>query len=110
MKTRKRSVKKAVCWSVAILAVIPLLARAEGDLKPTEPEETVKEEQPQWMGKYCMSMFTRARTAKTVGKGHLSLALKFQYNDYDKVMDSSDCYCSLGDDSKSTYNMVATAK
>lgn len=121
MKTREWSMLKTLCCSAVMVAGFALLARAEGETKltgQTEPKETVqetvkeepKEEKPKWMGKYCMSMFTRARTAKTVGKGRLSLALKFQYNDYDKVMDSSGCYCSLGDDSKCTYNMVTTAK
>lgn len=47
-----------------------------------------------WVGKYCMSLFTKARTAKTVGKGHLSVALKVQHFDWDKVKQSEGSYAS----------------
>jgi len=38
-----------------------------------------------WCGKYCMSFFTRARSAKMVGKGHMSAAVKVQHFDWDLV-------------------------
>jgi len=38
-----------------------------------------------WCNQYCMSMFTKTRTAKTVGKGHLSVSLKVQHFDWDMV-------------------------
>jgi hypothetical protein len=38
-----------------------------------------------WLGKYPMSIFTKTRTAKLVGKGHLSLCMKFQSFDYDDM-------------------------
>lgn len=36
-----------------------------------------------WCNQYCMSFFTKTRTAKTVGKGRLSVALKVQSFDWD---------------------------
>ena len=45
-----------------------------------------------WCGKYCMSIFTKTRTAKTVGKGHLSAAIKVQHFDWDEVKDADDDY------------------
>jgi len=38
-----------------------------------------------WCGKYCMSFFTKTRSAKTVGKDHLSVSLKYQYFDWTQV-------------------------
>jgi hypothetical protein len=38
-----------------------------------------------WCGKYCMSFFTKTRSANTVGKGHLSVSLKAQHFDWDQV-------------------------
>jgi len=38
-----------------------------------------------WCGQYCMSFFTKTRSAKTVGKDHLSMSLKYQYYDWDQV-------------------------
>ena len=38
-----------------------------------------------WCGQYCMSFFTKTRSAKTVGKDHLSVAMKYQYYDWDQV-------------------------
>jgi len=38
-----------------------------------------------WVGSYCMSFFTKTRSAKTVGKDHLSVALKYQHFNWTKV-------------------------
>jgi len=38
-----------------------------------------------WCGKYCMSFFTKTRSAKTVGKDHLSVSLKYQHFDWTQV-------------------------
>lgn len=51
-----------------------------------------KEEVYSWCGKYCMSFWTRARSAKTVGKGHLSVALKAQYFNWTQVRGADDDY------------------
>jgi len=45
-----------------------------------------------WCGKYCMSFFTKARSAKTVGKDHLSVSLKYQYFDWDLVRGADNDY------------------
>jgi len=37
-------------------------------------------------GKYPMSLLRRCRSAKTVGKNHLSVAVKFEYYDNDDIM------------------------
>lgn len=38
-----------------------------------------------WCNQYCMSLFTKTRSAKTVGKGHLSVSLKVQHFDWTRV-------------------------
>ncbi len=38
-----------------------------------------------WCGQYPMSFFTKARSAKTVGKGHVSVSLKVQHFDWNLV-------------------------
>ena len=38
-----------------------------------------------WCGQYPMSFFTKTRTAKMVGKDHLSIAVKVQQFDWDMV-------------------------
>jgi len=45
-----------------------------------------------WIGKYCMSIFTKTRTAKMVGKDHISVALKVQHFDWDEVRGSDGDY------------------
>ncbi len=45
-----------------------------------------------WCGKYCMSFFTKTRSAKTVGKDHLSVSLKYQYFDWTQVRGSDGDY------------------
>ena len=45
-----------------------------------------------WCGKYCMSFFTKTRSSKTVGKDHLSVALKYQYFDWDQVRGADNDY------------------
>ncbi|MBN1589551.1 MAG: hypothetical protein JW888_08560 [Pirellulales bacterium] len=41
-----------------------------------------------WLGSYPMSFFTKTRSTRLVGKGHLSLCMKFQTADYDERLDS----------------------
>lgn len=45
-----------------------------------------------WCGKYCMSFFTKTRSANTVGKDHLSVSLKYQYFDWTQVRGSDNKY------------------
>ena len=57
---------------------VDALAAAAPAAKKTPPDPYP------WLNKYPMSFFTKTRTAKLVGKGHLSLCLKFQTFDYDE--------------------------
>ena len=57
-----------------------------------EKAPEAKPDKDPWIGNYCMSVFTKTRTAKTVGKDRLSLAVKFMANDFDESLDSSGCY------------------
>ena len=67
-----------LCWVLCLAAIAE--AQAEGEaLDP-------------WVGKYCMSLFTKTRTAKTVGKDHWSVALKVQPFDWDKVRQADGSY------------------
>jgi hypothetical protein len=45
-----------------------------------------------WVGKYPMSLFTKTRSSKTVGKGHLSVSWKFQHFDWSRVRGSDNDY------------------
>ncbi len=47
-----------------------------------------------WVGKYPMSLFTKTRSANTVGKGHLSASLKVQHFDWDEIRTTSGDYFS----------------
>ena len=47
-----------------------------------------------WCSQYCMSFFTKTRSAKTVGKDHLSVSLKYQYFDWTQVRGSDKDYHS----------------
>jgi hypothetical protein len=64
-----------------------------------------------WIGKYCMSFFTKARSAKTVGKDHVSVALKVQHFDWNLVRGSDDKYHGRpSGQSKRQLNMVLCTK
>jgi hypothetical protein len=45
-----------------------------------------------WCGQYCMSFFTKTRSAKTVGKDHVSVSLKYQYYDWTRVRGNDNKY------------------
>ncbi|MBN1362792.1 MAG: transporter [Sedimentisphaerales bacterium] len=47
-----------------------------------------------WVGKYPMSLFTKTRSANTVGKGHLSASFKVQHFDWDELRSTSGDYFS----------------
>ncbi len=51
---------------------------------------TVADDTP--YGQYCMSFFTKTRTAKTVGKDHVSVAWKFQHFDWSKTRGADNRY------------------
>lgn len=54
--------------------------------------EEGQEELDPWCGKYCMSFFTKTRSAKMVGTGHLSAAVKTQFFDWDEVENADGDY------------------
>jgi hypothetical protein len=62
---------------------------AESDRQASTAEST---EVYSWCGQYCMSFFVRARSAKTVGKDHLSVSLKVQHFDWEQVRGADDEY------------------
>ncbi len=54
------------------------------EIQASSPDK-IKAEKDPWIGKYCMSFFTKTRSAKTVGKDHVSVSLKVQHFDWDQV-------------------------
>jgi hypothetical protein len=74
---------KKILISLAFMAAfVPTAQCAESTQESSAGQE--KELYP-WCGQYCMSFFTRTRSAKTVGKGNLSMSLKYQYLDWTLV-------------------------
>ena len=45
-----------------------------------------------WVGSYCMSFFTKTRSAKVVGKDHVSISLKYQHFNWTKVRGTDNHY------------------
>ena len=56
----------------------------DSEIQMSSPDK-IKTEKDPWIGQYCMSIFTKTRSSKTVGKDHLSVALKVQHFDWDQV-------------------------
>ena len=84
-------VKKSIVWAIMIVMVAAVsyaeeskISKATEDVPGESPQniEAANKAESPWLGKYCMSLFKRARTTKTVGKDHLSVALKFLYFDF----------------------------
>jgi len=63
----------------------------DSQAKQTGSEQGNSELYP-WCGQYCMSFLTKARSAKTVGKGHISVSLKVQHFDWNLVRGIDDKY------------------
>jgi len=72
--------------------MVTFLTTVEGAEKSQENPVGQENEFYPWCGKYCMSFFTKTRSAKTVGKDHLSVALKYQYFDWTQVRGSDENY------------------
>jgi len=84
------AMKKIAAILLAMIIACAVTAQsAEANQK--SPSEG-KPEVHSWCGQYCMSFFTKTRSAKTVGKGHLSVSLKFQHFDWNLVRGSDDKY------------------
>jgi hypothetical protein len=65
---------------------------AEGTEIRQEGSDGQEGELYSWCGKYCMSFFTKTRSANTVGKDHLSVSLKYQYYNWDQVRGADNDY------------------
>ncbi len=80
--------KNNVVWTVLVMMVLTGVAMGQ--------QEGEKEnEKCSWYGKYPMSMFTKTRSAKTVGKGKISFSLKTQYFNSDQKKQAGGGYNSL---------------
>ena len=79
------------CMGLAALLVCvgPAAWGTESHRATTDAENT---EVYPWCGQYCMSFFVKARSAKTVGKNHLSVSLKVQHFDWTQVRGADDEY------------------
>jgi len=77
---------------VVLAFVVAFALIAEGT--QTSPVSSGEEENGlyPWCGKYPMSFFTKTRSSKAVGKGHLSVAMKYQYFDWDQVRGADNDY------------------
>ena len=85
-------IRKEFLVTLLTMAILATTAGAEQNATPngqlngesnrvlsTEIGQDSKDVEDPCYSKYCMSIFTKTRTAKTVGKGRLSVALKYQY-------------------------------
>jgi hypothetical protein len=103
--------KKPLFVPALVLALVSAFVRAESAEEAEESMGVAPSKPAAWVGKYPMSGFSRVRTAKTVGKGHLSLSLKMQYCDYDEFLDAGGCYEDLaGGDCNRKFSMVLCSK
>jgi hypothetical protein len=102
---------KSLVGSVLFVVSLSLFVFAEAVETGEEPVVAESANVAPWIGKYPMSGFVRVRTAKTVGKDHLSFSLKMQYCDYDEYRDAAGCYCDLaGEECNKKSSSVLTAK
>jgi len=82
--------KKVV--TMLIFFVIACTVTAQSAEQNPKSSAERKEEVYPWCGKYCMSFFTKTRSARTVGKDRLSVSLKFQHFDWTRLRGSDDKY------------------
>ena len=76
--------KKALLFVCFVMATSFVWAAEE-----TVSPQTETDELNPWIGNYCMSIFTKTRTAKILPKGKWSVALKYQDINYDQVWSKS---------------------
>ncbi len=74
-----------------ITVVICVLISSSRDVRAADTNGENDELYP-WCNQYCMSIFTKTRTTKTVGKDHVSVAVKVQHFDWDQVRGSTGGY------------------
>jgi hypothetical protein len=73
-------------------------------------QDAQPQEADPWTGKYPMSFFTKTRTANTVGKGRLSVAVKLQSVNCDEMLQGG-CHEDLSDTDKfDQFKSVLTMK
>jgi hypothetical protein len=80
-----------------ILLVITTMLSVEtayGSELNADSQDNTKTNIYPWCGQYCMSLFTKTRSANTVGKGHVSVSLKAQHFDWDQVKRTGGSYHS----------------
>lgn len=93
--------------AAALIAVAAAWAQPAGAQTGGPP---VTEKAEPRCGPYCMSFFVRARSAKVVGKGHLSLAIKTQFIDYQEKRIDGEYESLRGADEYRVIKGVFTAK
>ena len=74
---------------VFVVAIAVVVRSTEANQASSSNQET---QLYPWCGQYCMSFFTKTRSAKTVGKGHVSVALKAQHFDWNLVRGADNKY------------------
>lgn len=103
---QKDFLMKNIATILLVVVIACVVTAQSAELNP----KTSGQEHP-WIGKYPMSFFTKTRTAKTVGKGRLSVALKIQHFDWSKVETSNEKYHSRpSGDSKRKLSTVFCTK
>lgn len=102
---------KSLAKSVLLLVFLALAISARPAEGEDQPAAGGKQTKSPWIGNYPMSGFVRARTAKVVGKDHLSLSLKTQYWDNDEYLNETGSYSDLpGEDYSRKFSAVLCAK
>lgn len=74
---------------VTVVCVLMLAAFATATEEPTSTADNTIDELDPWCGKYCISFFTKTRTAKVVPEGKWLLSLKFQDYSADQKWDKN---------------------
>ncbi len=98
--------KASFLWCLVMTTAIVCAA----DPQPAGGTGQTEELNP-WCGKYCMSIFTKTRTAKILPKGKWSVALKYQDFDYDEKETSQGHYGDVpSGDWKHTQKLVFCTK
>ncbi len=98
---------------LVVFGIFEICSPVEARAGRAEEQKSVAKntENEPWIGKYPMSFFTKTRSAKTVGMGHLSVALKIQHFDWDRKEGSDENYHSLPScDSKKKLSTIFCAK
>ena len=82
---------KKILILLVISIMLSVVTAYGSGIQMSSPDKINTEKDP-WIGQYCMSIFTKTRTSKTVGKDHVSVALKVQHFDWTQVRGSEGGY------------------